>query len=94
MTRLARTQLQTLGTFINVDLPSNPSCPEQPLGRIRRFGQARRTVDMLNLVYSDTQDEYVYRAFPVGSTTSSTSSGACQTPLKTTGSRAKKGWKR
>lgn len=54
--------LQTLGTLINVDLPWNPSRLEQRLGRIRRFGQARRSVDMLNLVYHDTQDEDVYRA--------------------------------
>src|ERR1017187_5290841 len=53
--------LQTLGTLINVDLPWNPSRLEQRLGRIKRFGQARLTVDMLNLVYHDTQDEQVYR---------------------------------
>ncbi|HEX7422507.1 MAG TPA: helicase-related protein, partial [Terriglobales bacterium] len=53
--------LQTLGTLINVDLPWNPSRLEQRLGRIKRIGQARRTVDMLNLVYHDTQDEKVYR---------------------------------
>lgn len=52
--------LQTLGTLINVDLPWNPSRLEQRLGRVKRFGQARRTVDMLNLVYHDTQDERVY----------------------------------
>jgi superfamily II DNA/RNA helicase len=53
--------LQTLGTVINVDLPWNPSRLEQRLGRIKRFGQTRRTVDMLNLVYSETQDEKVYQ---------------------------------
>jgi superfamily II DNA or RNA helicase/DNA-binding Lrp family transcriptional regulator len=52
--------LQTLGTLINVDLPWNPARLEQRLGRIKRIGQARRTVDMLNLVYHDTQDEKVY----------------------------------
>lgn len=54
--------LQTLGTLINVDLPWNPSRLEQRLGRIKRFGQARHSVDMLNLVYADTQDEKVYQA--------------------------------
>lgn len=54
--------LQTLGTLINIDLPWNPSRLEQRLGRIKRFGQARRTVDMLNLVYHETQDEQVYHA--------------------------------
>jgi SNF2 family DNA or RNA helicase len=52
--------LQTLGTLINIDLPWNPSRLEQRLGRIKRFGQSRKFVDMLNLVYSDTQDEKVY----------------------------------
>lgn len=54
--------LQTLGTMINVDLPWNPSRLEQRLGRIKRFGQRRQAVDMLNLVYHDTQDEKVYAA--------------------------------
>jgi len=53
--------LQALGTLINVDLPWNPSRLEQRLGRIKRFGQARKFVDMLNLVYHDTQDERIYR---------------------------------
>lgn len=52
--------LQTLGTLINIDLPWNPSRLEQRLGRIKRFGQARSSVDMLNLVYQDTRDEQVY----------------------------------
>jgi SNF2 family DNA or RNA helicase len=50
-----------LGTLINIDLPWNPSRLEQRLGRIKRIGQARTTVDMLNLVYHDTQDEKVYQ---------------------------------
>jgi len=53
--------LQTLGTLINIDLPWNPSRLEQRLGRIKRFGQARSSVDMLNLVYNDTRDQTVYR---------------------------------
>jgi superfamily II DNA or RNA helicase/DNA-binding Lrp family transcriptional regulator len=53
--------LQTLGTLINIDLPWNPSRLEQRLGRIKRFGQARKFVDMLNLVYHETQDEKVYQ---------------------------------
>jgi len=53
--------LQTLGSLINIDLPWNPSRLEQRLGRIKRFGQARRCVDMLNLVYHDTQDEKIYQ---------------------------------
>ena len=52
--------LQTLGTLINIDLPWNPARLEQRLGRIKRFGQARKTVDMLNLTYHATRDEDVY----------------------------------
>lgn len=54
--------LQTLGTLINIDLPWNPSRLEQRLCRIKRFGQRRKSVDMLNLVYNNTQDEKVYSA--------------------------------
>jgi hypothetical protein len=52
--------LQTLGTLINIDLPWNPSRLEQRIGRIKRFGQTRDRVDMLNLVYHGTHDEKVY----------------------------------
>lgn len=52
--------LQTLGTLINVDLPWNPTRLEQRIGRIKRFGQARSAVDMLNLVHQGTVDEVVY----------------------------------
>jgi len=52
--------LQTLGTLINVDLPWNPTRLEQRIGRIKRFGQAREKVDMLNLVNEQTVDEKVY----------------------------------
>lgn len=53
--------LQTLGTLINIDLPWNPARLEQRLGRIKRFGQARSNIDMLNLVYQGTRDEKVYK---------------------------------
>jgi len=52
--------LQTLGTLINVDLPWNPTRLEQRIGRIKRFGQVRERVDMLNLVNGQTVDEKVY----------------------------------
>ena len=52
--------LQTLGTLINIDLPWNPTRLEQHIGRIKRFGQAREKVDMLNLVNEQTVDEKVY----------------------------------
>lgn len=53
--------LQTLGTLINIDLPWNPIKLEQRIGRIKRFGQARDKVDMLNLVNQGTVDERVYQ---------------------------------
>jgi hypothetical protein len=52
--------LQRLGTLINIDLPWNPTRLEQRIGRIKRFGQTRPKVDMLNLVYQDTVDETIY----------------------------------
>ncbi len=52
--------LQTLGTLINIDLPWNPTRLEQRIGRIKRFGQTREKVDMLNLVNEGTVDEKVY----------------------------------
>lgn len=53
--------LQTLGTLINIDLPWNPTRLEQRIGRIKRFGQVRETVDMLNLVNEQTVDEKIYQ---------------------------------
>jgi len=58
----AACNLQMLGALINVDLPWNPSRLEQRFGRIKRFGQRRLGVDMLNLVYHDAQDEKIYAA--------------------------------
>ena len=52
--------LQTLGTLINIDLPWNPTRLEQRIGRIKRFGQQREIVDMLNLVNEQTVDEKIY----------------------------------
>ena len=52
--------LQTLGTLVNVDLPWNPTRLEQRIGRIKRFGQKRDMVDMLNLVNEQTVDEKIY----------------------------------
>lgn len=52
--------LQQLGSLINIDLPWNPTRLEQRVGRIKRFGQTRESIDMLNLVYQDTVDEVIY----------------------------------
>lgn len=45
---------------MNVDLPWNPTRLEQRIGRIKRFGQKRDMVDMLNLVNEQTGDEKIY----------------------------------
>jgi len=45
---------------INVDLPWNPTRLEQRIGRIKRFGQVRDSVNMLNLVNEQAVDEKVY----------------------------------
>lgn len=52
--------LQTLGALINIDLPWNPTKLEQRVGRIKRLGQARESVDMLSLVFEQTVDEKIY----------------------------------
>jgi superfamily II DNA/RNA helicase len=57
---LRGTQPSDARHLINVDLPWNPSRLEQRIGRTKRIGQARPKVDMLNLVYADTNDEKVY----------------------------------
>jgi len=46
--------------MISVDLPWNPTRLEQRIGRIKRFGQARPVLDMLNLVHQGTVDEIVF----------------------------------
>ena len=47
-------------TVVNMDMPWNPAVLEQRIGRIKRFGQKRDTVDMLNLVNEQTVDEKIY----------------------------------
>lgn len=52
--------LQAIGTLINMDLPWNPSRLQQRIGRIKRFGQKRKSVDMASLVYQGTVDQEIY----------------------------------
>jgi len=54
--------LQALGTLVNLDLPWNPAKLEQRKGRIQRIGQARDTVDVLNLRYADSVEDRVFDA--------------------------------
>jgi len=77
--------LQTLGTLINVDLPWNPSRLEQRIGRIKRIGQARPKVDMLNLVYADTTMRRSTGRCHGGCGTGTTCSDRCRIRSKTNG---------
>ena len=52
--------LQRLGCLINVDMPWNPSRLEQRIGRIRRIGQTRDSVDVCNLFYDKTVEKDVF----------------------------------
>jgi hypothetical protein len=78
--------LQTLGTLINVDLPWNPTRLEQRIGRIKRFGQARSTVDMLNSFIRAPWTRRSMSDCPSACATATTCSAVCRTPSKTTGS--------
>jgi len=65
-----------------------PARLEQRLGRIKRIGQLRQTVDMLNLVYNGTQDERVYRAISRRMKDRYDIFGVCPTPSRMIGLRA------
>ncbi len=51
--------LQFVNFMINYDLPWNPMRVEQRIGRIHRIGQWR-DVYIVNLIYQDTVEEYIY----------------------------------
>ena len=53
--------LQRLGTLINLDLPWNPTRLEQRKGRIQRIGQARNTINLLNIRYSGSVEDRVHQ---------------------------------
>lgn len=53
--------LQRLGTLINIDLPWNPTRPEQRKGRIQRIGQARNEIWIANLRYRDSVEDRVHQ---------------------------------
>jgi SNF2 family DNA or RNA helicase len=53
--------LQFCWVVINYDLPWNPMRLEQRIGRVDRLGQPKDKVVIVNLVYSSTIDERIYR---------------------------------
>ena len=53
--------LQFCTALVNYDIPWNPMVLEQRIGRIDRIGQARQTIDVINLFYADTAEYDAYR---------------------------------
>lgn len=53
--------LQTAGVMIIVDRLWNPARMRQLIGRIKRQGQTRKTVDIVNLVMRGTVEEHVFK---------------------------------
>ena len=53
---------QFCGALVNYDMPWNPMCVEQRIGRIDRLGQHHPVIRILNLHYEGTVETDVYRA--------------------------------
>ncbi len=54
--------LQFCSGLVNYDIPWNPMRLEQRIGRIDRIGQAKASVDVVNLYYEDTAQWKAYQA--------------------------------
>ncbi len=52
--------LQTADLLVNYDLPWNPMKVEQRIGRIDRIGQRHDEIQVLNLCYPDSAEQFVY----------------------------------
>lgn len=52
--------MQFCNSMVNYDLPWNPMVVEQRIGRIDRFGQKSPTVNIYNIVVSDSIQEDIY----------------------------------
>lgn len=52
--------MQFCNSMVNYDLPWNPMVIEQRIGRIDRFGQKAKKVNIFNLVVSDSIQEKIY----------------------------------
>ena len=84
--------LQTLGALINIDLPWESYETRTTDRRIKRFGQVREKVDMLNLVNERTVDEKVYERLSERMRDRYNLFGSYPTPSRTSGSRTSKPW--
>lgn len=52
--------MQFCNSMVNYDLPWNPMVVEQRIGRIDRFGQKAKVVNIYNLIVSDSIQELIY----------------------------------
>lgn len=52
--------LQSADLLVNYDLPWNPMKVEQRIGRIDRIGQRHDEIQVLNLCYPDSAEQFVY----------------------------------
>lgn len=52
--------LQTADLLVNFDLPWNPMKVEQRIGRIDRIGQSHERIEVLNLAYPESVEQFVY----------------------------------
>lgn len=52
--------IQFCNSMVNYDLPWNPMVVEQRIGRIDRFGQKAKVVNIYNIIVSDSIQEMIY----------------------------------
>lgn len=52
--------MQFCNSMVNYDLPWNPMVVEQRIGRIDRFGQKAKVVNIYNIIVSDSIQEMIY----------------------------------
>lgn len=52
--------LQRASVVINYDLPWNPAVVEQRIGRVDRYGQEERLIQVMNFVLPDTVEDHIF----------------------------------